>query len=197
MDRAALLGENPSMPARSDSTITINRAAVLTLWAAVVAERLGYAWDEALTFGRAVAGLNAAAKARWLGISERGGKSATARKAPKPPKPRAPIEIELCGRIVPAVRTGEGLRAVSDGRPTSPESVERYLEGKFGDSLEEVRVAMKTLARSRTKEQLAAECFALYESFRPKIPSGTRGWGAKGALDPAQIRALAEDRDRR
>ena len=40
-------------------TISINRAPVLTLWAAVVAQRLGFAEDEALTLGRAVAGLNA------------------------------------------------------------------------------------------------------------------------------------------
>jgi len=49
-------------------TVTINRAPVLTLWAAVVAERLGFRRDEALTFGRAVAGLNAYAKGKSLGI---------------------------------------------------------------------------------------------------------------------------------
>jgi len=42
--------------------VRINRAPVLTLWAAVVAERLGFDRDEALTLGRAVAGLNTYAK---------------------------------------------------------------------------------------------------------------------------------------
>jgi hypothetical protein len=42
--------------------LKINRALVLTLWATVVAERLGFAPDEALSLGRAVAGLNAYAK---------------------------------------------------------------------------------------------------------------------------------------
>ena len=46
--------------------IKINRAPVLTLWAAVVAERMGYKKDEALTFGKAVAGLNAQSKGRRL-----------------------------------------------------------------------------------------------------------------------------------
>jgi hypothetical protein len=32
--------------------ISINRAPVLTLWAAIVAERLGFTHDEALTLGR-------------------------------------------------------------------------------------------------------------------------------------------------
>ena len=49
-------------------TITINRAPVLTLWAAVVAERLGFKRDEALTLGQSVAGLNAYSKGRSLGI---------------------------------------------------------------------------------------------------------------------------------
>ena len=48
-------------------TISINRAPVLTLWAAVVAERLGFDREEALTLGRAVAGLNAYSKGVRLG----------------------------------------------------------------------------------------------------------------------------------
>ena len=36
------------------ATITVNRAPVLTLWAAVEAERLGFDRNEALTMGRAV-----------------------------------------------------------------------------------------------------------------------------------------------
>ena len=35
-------------------TIRVNRAPVLTLWATVVAERLGFDHDAALTLGRAV-----------------------------------------------------------------------------------------------------------------------------------------------
>ncbi len=38
--------------------VMIDRAPVLTLWAAIVAERLGFDKNEALTLGRAVAGLN-------------------------------------------------------------------------------------------------------------------------------------------
>jgi hypothetical protein len=37
----------------SNERIRINRAPVLTLWAAVVAERLGFGHDTALTLGRA------------------------------------------------------------------------------------------------------------------------------------------------
>ena len=52
-------------------TVRVNRAPVLTLWAAVVAERLGFERDEALTLGCALAGLTAHAYGRVrLGILE-------------------------------------------------------------------------------------------------------------------------------
>ena len=172
------------------STVTINRAPVMTLWAAVVAERLGYDADEAATFGRTVAGLNAASKAQRLGLAEphpekhRGKKKTPGRK----------VEIELLGRVFPAVETDGGLRALAKDKPADPASVHRYLESKFGDDLAAVRAAMKVLAKSRTPQQLAEEAYALYEAFRPEIPRGTRGWGAKGVLDLAKVRALAQEK---
>ena len=53
------------------SSVMINRAPVLTLWAAVVAKVLGFEQDEALTLGRAVAGLNAYSKGFPWGSSSR------------------------------------------------------------------------------------------------------------------------------
>jgi len=49
-------------------SIKVNRAPVLTLWGAVVAERLGFDRGEALTLGRVVAGLDAYSKGKALGI---------------------------------------------------------------------------------------------------------------------------------
>ena len=95
------------------NTISINRAPVLTLWAAVVAQRLGFDEDEALTLGKAVAGLNAQAKGRRLGIFK-----------PHEEKPKKAREkergerflIEVCGRPVPATNTDDGIRAVKGGQ---------------------------------------------------------------------------------
>jgi hypothetical protein len=180
------------MPERPGSvrTLTINRAPVLTLWAAVVAERLGYDRDEAATLGRAVAGMNAASKARTLGLTRPTEKGAAERK-PKPAPAGKLVPVELCGRIVPAVHTAAGVRAVKDGKPEDPASAHRYLESKFGDALEAVREAMTTLAKSLPKQELAERAFSLYESFRPGIPSGVTGWGAKGVLDLDVVRSLA------
>ena len=76
--------------------VMINRAPVLTLWGAVVAERMGYGRDAALTFGKCLAGLNAQSKGRMLGIYG-------ARKGPDggPPKKVGLGEefwVEVCGR---------------------------------------------------------------------------------------------------
>jgi hypothetical protein len=169
--------------------IQINRAPVLTLWAAVVAERLGYAHDAALTFGRTIAGLNAASKAKGLGIAEERTEPARRKKPARPEGKK--VEIQLMGRSFDAVETDEGWRAIDGGRAIAPESVERYLEGKFGDDLAAVEDAMVALARSRPPKRLAAEAYALYEQFRPAVPRSVRGWGAKGELDLGLIRSLA------
>jgi hypothetical protein len=50
--------------------IRVHRAPVLTLWATVVAELLGYPPETALTLGRFVAGSSARAKVRRLGTSD-------------------------------------------------------------------------------------------------------------------------------
>ena len=49
---------------------------------------------------------------------------------------------------------------------------------------------MQALAKSRSPSKLAGEAYHLYEKFRPTVPTGTRGWGAKGTLDLATIRKL-------
>ena len=61
--------------------LSVNRAPVLTLWAAVVAEVLGVEYDEALTLGRAVAGLNAYSKGVSLGLAKSLSPSQLAQKA--------------------------------------------------------------------------------------------------------------------
>jgi hypothetical protein len=144
----------------ANKKIKINRAPVLTLWAAIVAERLGYEKDTALTLGKAVAGLNAQSKGRRLGIYEE--------------------------------KTDEEKEKEAKGAPIHAESVEAYLEQKFGEELDEARSAMQKLARAYPPKQLESKAYELYEKFRPEIPEGKKGWGAKGELDLDYIRLLAK-----
>ena len=168
--------------------IQINRAPVLTLWAAVVAERLGFNHDEALSLGKALAGLNAQSKGRRLGIFK-----PTPRELKKVRERERGEEfrVELLGRALPAVNTDEGVRAATKSEPIEPETVERYLESKFGESLPEARKVLMELASALDPDELAQQGFSLYEQFRPQIPEGVSGWGAKGELDLDGIRRLA------
>jgi len=172
--------------------IKINRAPVLTLWAAIVAERLGYKKDEALTFGKAVAGLNAQSKGKRLGIYEEKKDKPEGEKETKKEKTAKVEFIELLGRGVPAVKTPQGLRASIKDEEIDADSVQRYLQQKFGEDLDESRAAMEKLAKAYTPKQLEIKAYDLYEKFRPEIPEGKKGWGAKGDLDLEYIRSLAE-----
>lgn len=175
----------------AENTVMINRAPVLTLWGAVVAERMGYEADAALTMGKVLAGLNAQSKGRMLGIYG-------------PPKGRGGITpkkvglgedfwVDLCGRGLPMQNTEQGARACVKDQPVDPAKVRKYLQGKFGDDLEAVRQAMAELAGSFEPDGLEELAYGLYEQFRPKIDRGRRGWGQKGVLDLDLIRSLAQD----
>jgi hypothetical protein len=175
-------------------TVTINRAPVLTLWAAVVAERLGFEHEEALTLGKGVAGLTAQSKGQRLGIFTPSPEAVRQQRAEKAKKAGV-FSVALLGRAVPVLHTDEGLRAVGkDQVPVAPASVEKYLKSRFGEALPAVRAAMMKLAKSRSVDVLADESFHLYEQFRPSVPAGESGWGVKGSLSLAKIVALAENR---
>jgi hypothetical protein len=177
----------------STHTVTINRAPVLTLWASVVAERLGYDHEAALTLGKAVAGLNAQSKGRRLGMFEES-KSPREEREPSARPPGDQFMVSLLHRRVPVVKTDRGVRATVKGQPIDPASVKRYLAQKFRHELADVRAAMEVLAKAYPPDRLAAQAYALYERFRPDIPEGKHGWGAAGSLDLDYIRSLGEER---
>ncbi|MFL5336267.1 MAG: hypothetical protein ACJ8H8_24605, partial [Geminicoccaceae bacterium] len=100
------------------------------------------------------------------------------------------LQVDLLGRAVPVVRMPDGLRAVNKGKPGNPAQIEKYLAGKFGERLENARHAMAELAAVYEPADLYRRGFRLYEQFRPSVPVGESGWGAKGELDLAKVRAL-------
>jgi hypothetical protein len=171
--------------------ITINRAPVLTLWAVIVAERLGFSHEEALTLGKAVAGLNAYSKGKALGIFKPSPKEVRAKRAEEAKKAGV-FPVELMNRAVPVVNTADGIRAVAKDKPINPASVQKYLASKFKDGLGPVSAAMLELAESRDAEALAAQAYGLYEQFRPSIPAGEAGWGVAGNLSLKKIQELAK-----
>jgi hypothetical protein len=80
--------------------------------------------------GKAVAGLNAQAKGRKLGVFKPHEEKA---KKAREKEPGERFWIEVLRRPVPATNTDDGIRAVRGGKPLDPDSVRRYLGDKFGD----------------------------------------------------------------
>jgi hypothetical protein len=110
------------MPAAAPP-IRVNRAPVLTLWGAVVAERLGYPPETALTLGRFVAGSSARAKAKRLGIVAETEDAAERRERARELRERRET-VQLLGREIPVLPAPDGtLRAEDDGKPSSAKSV--------------------------------------------------------------------------
>ncbi len=75
--------------------------------------------------GRAVAGLNAYGKGVALGLFQPTPKAV--REQRQKLRRDEVVTVDLLHRAVPAKHTDEGLRALSNDKPISPESVKRYL----------------------------------------------------------------------
>jgi hypothetical protein len=153
-----------------------------------VAERLGHPADTALTLGRAVAGSAARVKARSIGREER----KTDHNVDTPRLREQPVTapVHLLGKTIRLRPTADGeLRAADGDQPASAAPIERYLANAFGDHLTDVRGAMEELADRYDPAELNRIGFRLYETFRPEIPPGNKGWGARAALEVAKIRA--------
>jgi hypothetical protein len=98
--------------------------------------------------------------------------------------------VRLLGREVPVSRSSDGglLLAAHD----APAAVRAYFARAFGDRLGEVRAAMEALAAPLPPEELNSVGLRLYERFRPEVPQGVEGWGARAMLDIGRIVRAAE-----
>ena len=99
----------------------------------------------------------------------------------------------LLERNIPAQNTPDGVRAVNKNCVVTSESAQKYIESKFGDDLEATLDAMRHLAKAHGPKELDAIGFKLYERFRPEIPGGKNGWGAKGELSLSLIQRMTEE----
>src|SRR6195952_4184482 len=99
--------------------IVVNRAPVLTLWASIVAERLGHPADTALTLGRAVAGSAARVKARNIGREEP--KADRDADTPRLREEHVTAPVLLLGKTIRLLPNADGeLRAADGDQPADP-----------------------------------------------------------------------------
>jgi hypothetical protein len=162
--------------------IRVNRAPVLTLWATIVAERLGHPPGTALTLGRAVCSSSGRANTRRIGIvdDEQAAEERCATATALKPQIQT---ILLLGRDIPVLPADDGtMRADDNGKPASARSVAAYIAKAFGNRLDEARAAMEALAGLLPPDELNRVGFRLYERFWPDVPNGAQGRGVKGEL---------------
>ncbi len=152
---------SPSVPQRD--VLIINRAPVLTLWAALVAERLGHPWQAALGFGKAVATDCAQHKGARLGINTQPAHS-TSSSAPPAKRQRTdaaeePTSVLLLGVSMPVKKVGEQLLACSaGGAPITGSPVETYLQRAFGaPQYQRAKEALHELAQQFEPSDLNAQ----------------------------------------
>src|SRR5664279_3616192 len=106
------------------ASVIVNRAPVLTLWAAVVAERLGHPADTALTLGRAVAGSAAHAKARSIGREQT--KADRDAETPRLRVEHVTKPAFLLGKEIRLLPNDDGeLRAADGDQPADPAPIQR------------------------------------------------------------------------
>jgi len=171
-------------------------APVLTLWAAVVAERQGQPWESALTFGQRIAAMFAQSKGRSLGVLE-AAEETPARAARRARERAGTFPVAVFGTSVMArtdPSSGHALAAAGAG-VASPAAAASYLHRAFGDRLPAATAALRRLAEAVPVQELQQRdvAYRLYGRIRPAVPLGVAGWGAKGAFDLAAVDALAEE----
>lgn len=171
----------PPLAGEDPTSILINRSPVLTLWASIVAKKLySLPMEQALTFGSAYAGLTAKGKGTSLGIYQKTEEEDHSHDR----------TFELMGQTIPAARTAtseEGLVALSsDGQEQDPHRTWKHLEKRFGSHLGFVLQEMERAAEN-ARDSLSSTAYSYYVHIRPDIPHGTKGWGAHGHLQTANL----------
>ncbi|BGO88802.1 hypothetical protein NBRC10512_006942 [Rhodotorula toruloides] len=154
----------------------VNRAPVMTAWACVVAERLGFRRQEALSIAHVFTDLNATSKGVSLGLM--GPEALKVEVGPSQPF------VDLLGRKVPVLSTQTGeWRAISKGHVADPSKAFAYMRGAFRQQLGAVVGAMRLLAASFSPKELNEKGYHLYLDFRPE----SDGWGKKADLRMSSI----------
>ncbi|KAL3145914.1 hypothetical protein ABBQ38_015281 [Trebouxia sp. C0009 RCD-2024] len=179
-----------------DQPVEINRAPVLTLWVAVVAQRQGFSEEAGLTFGKAISGMLAQSKGRSIGVFDKKDKDEGAKQEREEEEHKQGVaKHDVFGMSIKAKDVGDDgdVRALDTSmQAIQHKQVEGYLKRAFKDRLQDAKAALKTLADSYKPEDIGKHCYHLYEQFRPTIASGQKGWGQKGQLDLVKIKGLVE-----
>ncbi|GLB33886.1 hypothetical protein LshimejAT787_0107700 [Lyophyllum shimeji] len=186
---------------KNKSTV-VNRAPLMMAWATVVAERLGFRREEALSIASVYTEMNAVMKGVSLGIYESGKE-----RGMEAVKGGSQSYIELMGRryvhcmnfsVTYPFSTSERMwllriplyqtqtqqwRALSNGSPVKPSTAFSYISRAFRQTTPWIVGALKLLADSFSPEELNNVAWGLYAEFRPTVDR----WGARSEVHCSEI----------
>ncbi|KAF8335018.1 uncharacterized protein EI90DRAFT_2913877 [Cantharellus anzutake] len=163
--------ENVDEKSLASKVIIINRAPVMTAWAAVVAERLKFTRAEALSIASVYTEMNASSKGVALGIFHKDKDSDFEGGSTQP-------YVELMGRK-PVMKTDAGeWRGIVKGEAAEPEMAYGYIQRSFKHLMGSVIGSMRLLQESYSPEELNKNGYDLYCQFRP----GQGDWGQRGEM---------------
>lgn len=166
---------------KTKSTV-VNRAPLMTAWATIVAERLGFEREEALSIASVYTEMNAISKGVSLGLFDRSRK-----KEIESIKDSTQPYVDLLGRRIPLYQTqNETWRALDDTSPALPSTAFSYISRAFRQTTPYVIGALRLLAESFPPPELNNKGFGLYAEFRPDVD----GWGKRGEVRCDQILSL-------
>lgn len=176
----------------------VNRAPVMTAWATVLLERLGFTRPEALSLAHCYVNFTSTMRGISLGIIPASEKD----RAVHTIGPNQP-HFELMGVKIPVMQMADNsYRGISAGEVVEPEKAFNYMRRSMAQTLSSVLGALTLLADSfmhpttgadneQTQEHggeyLNSRGYELYTHFRP---STSGEWGKKGRLWYDKILAL-------
>ena len=167
---------------KHEDPIIINRAPVLQLWGAAVAQFVhpDLSWLACLSIGNSISTICAISRGRSIGVFEPKDEPDESKHKPK----------KLAGNILELAVMGfpmqvKGNAIISKGTPKLAN--ENSIKGKFGsdEKYEATRAAFQEALNSwkGSEQELENKAFHMYERFRPNVSGGQQGWGRKGRLD--------------
>ncbi|KAF7292392.1 Glutamine synthetase [Mycena chlorophos] len=169
---------------KTKSTV-VNRAPLLTAWATLVAERVGFQREEALSIASVFTELNAISKGIAIGKYK---KSAAAgmEASPKGTQPY----VDLMGRRPLYQNQNSQWRGLSGGKAVQPSTAFSYISRALRQTTPHVIGAMKLLLETYTIQEINAKGWGLYADFRPDV----NGWGDRAEVRCSTILGLRKAR---
>lgn len=181
-------------------SVIINRAPIMMCWATIVAERMGFQREEALSIGQKECSfsrdiphftpasvfteMNAVAKGVTLNrIKPDEGRLREAVKG------GSQSYVEFIGRRIPLYQTQAGQwRALSSGNPVEPHTAFSYISRALRQTLPYVTGALRLLADTFNAQDLNHHAWTLYAEFRPRVNE----WGKRSEMKCSDILRLRQ-----